>query len=61
VSEITKYNQSLFELFIKFEKPIIIAVNGPAIGAPVTSASICDAILASKTATFHTPFAALGK
>lgn len=60
VSTITTYNQDLFELFIKFEKPIIIAVNGPAIGAPVTSASICDTILASNTATFHTPFAALG-
>ncbi len=52
-------NQSLFDLFITFPKPILIAVNGPAIGAVVTSATLCDAIIASEKATFSTPFAAL--
>jgi enoyl-CoA hydratase/carnithine racemase len=41
-------------------QPIIIAANGPAIGACVTTATLCDAIVASDNATFHTPFAALG-
>jgi len=52
-------NRELFDAFIEFPKPIIAAVNGPAIGASVTSASLCDAIIASERATFHTPFAAL--
>ena len=57
---IVKQNQALFDMFIDFPKPIIIAANGPAIGASVTSASLCDAIIASTEATFSTPFARLG-
>ncbi|TNE89659.1 MAG: enoyl-CoA hydratase/isomerase family protein [Deltaproteobacteria bacterium] len=57
---IVAHNQALFELFLNFPKPIIAAVNGPAIGAPVTSATLCDALLASDKATFTTPFARLG-
>eukprot|EP00747_Dinoflagellata_sp_TGD_P083669 gnl/TRDRNA2_/TRDRNA2_162210_c0_seq1.p1 gnl/TRDRNA2_/TRDRNA2_162210_c0~~gnl/TRDRNA2_/TRDRNA2_162210_c0_seq1.p1 ORF type:complete len:281 (-),score=66.46 gnl/TRDRNA2_/TRDRNA2_162210_c0_seq1:64-906(-) len=53
-------NQALFDAFLDFPKPLFAAVNGPAIGASVTSASLCDAILASPAATFHTPFKALG-
>jgi enoyl-CoA hydratase/carnithine racemase len=53
-------NQALFEAFLDFPKPILVAVNGPAIGASVTSATLCDGILASEKATFSTPFAALG-
>ena len=41
-------NQAVFEAFLDFPKPIIIAANGPAIGACVTSASLCDAIVASE-------------
>lgn len=57
---IVKQNSGLFDQFIEFPKPIIVAVNGPAIGATVTSATLCDAIIASENATFSTPFAALG-
>ncbi len=53
-------NKALFQMFIDFPKPILAAVNGPAIGAPVTSATLCDGIVASETATFSTPFARLG-
>jgi enoyl-CoA hydratase/carnithine racemase len=56
---IIESNQSLFEAFLDFPKPILAAVNGPAIGASVTSATLCNAILASDRATFSTPFAAL--
>lgn len=57
---IAEQNESLFEMFLSFPKPILIAVNGPAIGASVTSATLCDAIIASENATFSTPFAKLG-
>lgn len=49
-------NRELFEIFLDFPKPIIAAINGPAIGASVTSATLCDAIVASEKATFLTPF-----
>lgn len=57
---IAEQNEQLFEMFLGFPKPILIAVNGPAIGASVTSATLCDAIIASENATFSTPFAKLG-
>ncbi|MEM6989991.1 MAG: enoyl-CoA hydratase/isomerase family protein [Myxococcota bacterium] len=57
---IVERNQGLFDTFLDFPKPIVVAVNGPAIGASVTSATLCDAVLASDRATFSTPFAALG-
>jgi len=57
---IVEQNEQLFEMFLGFPKPIIIAANGPAIGASVTSATLCDAIIASVEATFSTPFAKLG-
>jgi len=57
---IVEHNQALFDAFIDFPKPILIAANGPAIGACVTSATLCNGIIASEKATFSTPFATLG-
>ncbi|PRQ02592.1 enoyl-CoA hydratase/isomerase family protein [Enhygromyxa salina] len=57
---IAEHNEALFNAFLEFPKPILVAVNGPAIGASVTSATLCDGIIASERATFSTPFAALG-
>jgi len=59
-SLIVENNRALFDVFLDFPKPILIAANGPAIGACVTSATLCDAIVASEKATFNVPFAALG-
>lgn len=58
--EIIRHNQALFDMFLDFPKPILVAVNGPAIGAPVTSATLCDGIIAARSATFSTPFFRLG-
>lgn len=57
---IIEHNQSLFDAFLDFPKPILVAVNGPVIGAAMTSATLCDGMIASEKATFSTPFAALG-
>ncbi len=56
---IVEHNQSLFDIFLDFPKPILVAANGPVIGAATTSATLCDGIIASHNATFSTPFAAL--
>lgn len=58
--QIVRHNQALFDLFLDFDKPILIAANGPAIGATVTSATLCDAVIAGTSATFSTPFHRLG-
>ena len=57
---IVAHNQHLFEDFINFPKPILVAANGPGIGACVTSATLCDGVIASEKATFSTPFSRLG-
>lgn len=57
---IVEHNQALFEAFLTFPKPILVAANGPSIGAAVTTSTLCDGILASPKATFSTPFARLG-
>ena len=58
--EIIRHNQALFDMFLDFDKPLLVAVNGPAIGATVTSATLCDGIIAATSATFSTPFHRLG-
>ena len=58
--QIVTHNQALFDLFLDFNKPMLIAVNGPAIGATVTSATLCDGVIAGTSATFSTPFHRLG-
>lgn len=57
---IKSMNQELFDMFLNCPKPILVAFNGPGIGASVTSATLCNGIIAAENATFLLPFAALG-
>lgn len=45
--------------FIKCTKPIIVGLNGHAVGFAVTVLSLCDVIIASEGATLWTPFTGL--
>lgn len=53
--------QKFVSAFIDFPKPLIAAVNGPAVGIAVTTLGLCDTVYASDAATFHTPLVALGQ
>lgn len=60
IRQIRDQNQRLFASILEFPKPIAAAVNGPAIGAAVTSTLLMDGCFASPSATFSLPFAKLG-
>jgi peroxisomal 3,2-trans-enoyl-CoA isomerase len=53
--------EAFVNAFITFPKLLIAAVNGPAVGIPVTLLPLADVAYASHKATFHTPFTALGQ
>ena len=56
---VIEHNQALFDAFLDFPKPLLAAINGPALGAAATSATLCDGIIVSEVALFSTPFAAV--
>merc|ERR1711934_1216870 len=58
-NHVANVNYRCFSPYITFSKPIVAAVNGPAIGMAVTTTSLMDYVIAAPSATFCTPFARL--
>jgi enoyl-CoA hydratase/carnithine racemase len=50
----------LLEALQAFDKPLVAAVNGVAVGIGFTLLPHCDLVLAAESARFRTPFAELG-
>jgi len=46
----------LMDAFVRFEKPIVVAVQGAAIGAGTTMLTHCDVVYAGESARFQLPF-----
>ncbi|KAM4551742.1 chromodomain Y-like protein [Odontesthes bonariensis] len=47
--------------FIQFRKPIVAAVNGPALGLGAALLPLCDVVWANEKAWFQTPYTACGQ
>ena len=51
---------NLMDAFIRFEKPIVAAVQGAAVGGGTTMLTHCDFVYAGESAKFQMPFINLG-
>uniref|UniRef100_A0A8C9S8G5 Chromodomain protein, Y-like n=1 Tax=Scleropages formosus TaxID=113540 RepID=A0A8C9S8G5_SCLFO len=53
--------RSFVNAFIQFKKPVVVAVNGPAVGLGAAILPLCDVVWANEKAWFQTPYAAFGQ
>ncbi|KAJ8343779.1 hypothetical protein SKAU_G00311080 [Synaphobranchus kaupii] len=56
-SRITETIRDFVKAFIHFRKPIVVAINGPALGLGASILPLCDVVWASEKAWFQTPCA----
>lgn len=53
--------RTFINTFIQFRKPIVAAVNGPALGLGAAILPLCDIVWANEKAWFQTPYMAYGQ
>ncbi|NXC13648.1 CDYL2 protein, partial [Corythaeola cristata] len=53
------YFRDFVKAFIQFKKPIVVAINGPALGLGASILPLCDIVWASEKAWFQTPYATI--
>ncbi|CAI9181615.1 unnamed protein product [Rangifer tarandus platyrhynchus] len=60
-ARMAKAIRSFVNTFIQFMKPIIVAVNGPAIGLGASILPLCDLVWANEKEWFQTPYTTFGQ
>ncbi|KAJ8340612.1 hypothetical protein SKAU_G00352450 [Synaphobranchus kaupii] len=58
-SRIAEAIRDFVNAFIHFKKPIVVAINGPALGLGASILPLCDIVWASEKAWFQTPSASI--
>lgn len=53
--------RTFINTFIQFRKPIVAAVNGPALGLGAAILPLCDVVWANEKAWFQTPYMSYGQ
>ncbi|CAN9503479.1 unnamed protein product [Ophioblennius macclurei] len=53
--------RTFINTFIQFKKPIVVAVNGPALGLGAAILPLCDVVWANEKAWFQTPYTSYGQ
>ena len=54
-------SRAFVNTFIHFRKPVVAAVNGPALGLGAAILPLCDIVCANEKAWFQTPYTAYGQ
>lgn len=55
----SSFSRDFVKAFIQFKKPIVVAINGPALGLGASILPLCDIVWASEKAWFQTPYATI--
>lgn len=53
--------RTFVDTFIQFRKPIVAAINGPAVGLGAAILPLCDVVWANEKAWFQTPYTSYGQ